>query len=80
MVSSPFVPWYNRPAREYPIKRWLRERYGFTVPTWAIARYRQPDPAAWERREFPVKRWMALRQAASKVTWSGLMPRPLASD
>ena len=62
MDSSGFVPWYNRPAREFPAKRWLRQRYGFTVPPLAFARLRgsQPIPA-WRR--FPALVWAEERRA-----------------
>ncbi len=57
MGSSSFVPWYNRPAREYPIKRWLRQRYGFTVPSYVFARYAQ-RPAVRGQRRFPALEWV----------------------
>ncbi len=55
MVSSGPVPWYNRPAREYPVTRWLRQRYPFLVSPAALARQAaEPAPA---RRVFPATRW-----------------------
>ncbi len=62
MVPSGFVPWYNVPAREYPIKRWLRERYGFSVPTSALARY-APRPVVWRQRRFPAQVWLEEQRA-----------------
>jgi hypothetical protein len=65
MVSSSPVPWYNRPAREYPAKRWLAQRYGFTVPpfTFGVALPRQASrPAgagASQQRPFPAQVWLA---------------------
>ncbi len=60
MGSSGFIPWHNRPAREYPIKRWLRERYGFAVPASALSRYPTRSSvllsAGW--RPFPAKVWV----------------------
>lgn len=53
-----FIPWYNRPAREFPIKRWARERYGFVVPSVIWARY---APYAGPR-EFPARRWRREQQ------------------
>ena len=36
MVSSWFVPWYNRPARPFPAKVWLEARYFFRLPPLGI--------------------------------------------
>ena len=55
--SSTFIPWYNRPAREYPIKRWMYQRYGFVVPPAVWARY---APYAGPR-EYPARRWARQR-------------------
>jgi hypothetical protein len=59
MLSSPFVPWYNRPAREFPALVWLRQRYPFLVSPLVFARYRQPRPSdgASQQRPFPAKVW-----------------------
>jgi hypothetical protein len=58
MVSSGFVPWYNRPAREYPIKRWLAQRYGFTVSSSVFAREAQRPTEPLARRRFPAQVWL----------------------
>ena len=57
MVSSSPVPWYNCPAREYPIKRWLRARYPFIVAPSALARPALPALTASGRRRFPAQVW-----------------------
>ncbi len=64
MVSSSAVPWYNRPPRPFPAKRWLETYYPFRV---SPALFAQP-PASARRvtaqpREFPAKRWLRERQA-----------------
>jgi hypothetical protein len=58
MGSSDFVPWYNRPAREYPIKRWLARRYGFTLPPLAFAGPAKQPRANGQRRRFPALVWL----------------------
>jgi hypothetical protein len=60
MASNGSGLWSTRPAREYPIKRWLRERYGFDVPTWAISRYPvRPDaPGRAGQHPFPTPIWL----------------------
>ena len=68
MVSNGSVPWYNVPAREFPIKRWLRQRYGFILPPLVFARPAAqfwPGAAALQRREFPAQRWLRARQAGA---------------
>ena len=32
MVSDASIPWYNRPARRFPVHIWLEQRYGFRLP------------------------------------------------
>ncbi len=58
MISSGFIPWYNRPPRPFPAKRWLETRYPFRVSPSALG-WQGPRPAgsATFRREFPAKRW-----------------------
>jgi hypothetical protein len=56
MVSSSPVPWYNCPAREFPARRWLRQRYPFSVSPQVFAR--QPTrQAALGQRPFPALVW-----------------------
>jgi hypothetical protein len=68
MVSIGSAPWYNRPAREFPAKRWLRERYPFTVSPLIFARLAvYPVGAALgQRRPFPAKRWLEARAGESR--------------
>ncbi len=61
MGSSGFVPWNETPAREFPIKGWLRRRYGFAVSTSALARY-APRPVVWRQRRFPALVWVEEQQ------------------
>jgi hypothetical protein len=69
MVSSRFVPWYNRPARPFPAQVWLEERYRFRILTPLAARRAAPSAGAetplWVRRPFPAKVWLEARQRAS---------------
>ncbi len=58
MVFNGIVPWYDRPAREFPAKRWMRERYHFSLPPLHV----RPGPKEGER-EFPAKVWVRARQA-----------------
>ncbi len=68
MVSSPIIPWYNVPAREFPIKRWLRQRYGFILPPLAFAPpARRASAAAPEQRRFPALVWLEQRQQGGPV-------------
>jgi hypothetical protein len=60
MSSSQSIPWYNVPPREFPIKRWLEQRYGFFVPTSIFARP-VSRPAGWfvsPPRDFPARPWL----------------------
>ena len=62
--SSSYIPWAWLPAREFPVKKWLEERYRFRIPT-PLARL-VVRPAGWAssaRREFPAKRWLADKSA-----------------
>jgi hypothetical protein len=64
MASTGPVPWYNIPAREFPIKRWLRQRFGFILPPLAFAPPASPASAAPpEQRRFPALVWAEQRQA-----------------
>ncbi len=59
MVSSSRVPWYDRPAREFPVHIWLKQRYGFRVPSSVFARagvHAASDGIA--PRPFPAKVWL----------------------
>ncbi len=56
MVSSARVPWYNRPPRPFPAKRWLETRYPFRVSPSALARHGS-HAAAPGRRLFPALVW-----------------------
>jgi hypothetical protein len=64
MVSSSPVPWYNRPPRPFPAKRWLEARYPFRVPrpalAWATIHATSDGVAP---RPFPAQIWLAVRQA-----------------
>ncbi len=53
MVSSRFVPWYNRPARPFPANVWLEARYFFRLPPLGISQ--RPRPG--QRRRFPAQVW-----------------------
>ncbi len=57
MVSKIALPWYDVPAREFPAKRWLRQRYRFDLPP---LRFRPACPP--EQREFPALAWVRARQ------------------
>jgi hypothetical protein len=65
MVSSSPVPWFNRPAREFPAQVWLAQRYGFTVPpfTFGVSLPQQAGRPAGagtsQRRPFPALVWLA---------------------
>ena len=58
MVPDGSVPWYNCPARPFPVYRWMMQRYGFILPPLRVAT--QPAPA-W--RPFPAKLWLEGKQA-----------------
>ncbi len=64
MISSGPVPWNETPAREFPAKRWLRQRYGFTVPPLAFVwRIRHTASAsAAQQRPFPALVWLEEQQ------------------
>ena len=56
MDSSSQVPWHDRPAREFPARRWLETTYGFRpIPLRVVQRY----PSGW--RPFPALLWLAGR-------------------
>jgi hypothetical protein len=61
MVSARSLPWYNRPAREFPAKKWLRTKYPFYIPPSLFARY-PGGPVVWREREFPARRWLEGKQ------------------
>ncbi|HEY7357774.1 MAG TPA: hypothetical protein VH590_14955 [Ktedonobacterales bacterium] len=64
MSSSQSIPWYNIPAREFPTKRWLRQRFGFILPPLAFAPPARPASAATlEQRRFPALVWAEQRRA-----------------
>jgi hypothetical protein len=74
MVSSASIPWYNRPPREFPVKRWMRQRYGFSLPPLAVAPPTPPARVAMpERRRFPAKVWAEdhTRKSLAKRQQSG---------
>jgi hypothetical protein len=59
MASSPSVPWHNLPAREFPPRRWLRERYRFQR-SFAPFPLLPARPAGWATsapRSFPAQVW-----------------------
>ena len=56
-IGSGSVPWAWQPAREFPITRWQRQRYGFILPPLRFAT--QPAPA-W--RPFPARLWVEAQQ------------------
>ena len=58
MVSSASLPWYNAPARRFPAKVWLEERYSFRIPPLRFTQRRQPG-----RRAFPAQVWLAEQRA-----------------
>ncbi len=57
MEASNPIPWYNRPARPYPIHLWMMQRYGFILPPLRFARQAAP---VW--RPFPARLWMEGRE------------------
>ncbi len=64
MGSSGSVPWYARPPRDFPAKRWLRQRYPFRV-SFAPFRLLTARPAGWATsppRDFPA--WVRWNQQA----------------
>lgn len=65
-ASARSVPWHDRPARPFPAKDWLEERYRFRILT-PLARL-AVRPAGWatsEPRKFPAKKWLEERQAGA---------------
>ncbi len=62
MVSSRWVPWYDRPAREFPALIWLGQRYGFRVPRLAFARVVHSASDGVMPRPFPAKVWLEQRR------------------
>lgn len=63
MVSSQTVPWYNRPARPFPVHIWQAQRFGFRIPPLRFAQQAAPPAGVPRRRPFPAKVWVAGRQA-----------------
>ena len=59
MVSDASIPWYNRPARRFPVHVWLEQRYGFRLPP---LRFNPPASQADGPRPFPAKVWLMQRQ------------------
>ena len=60
-VGSGSIPWAWQPAREFPITRWQRERYGFRLPPLRfIPPASQPDGP----RPFPAKLWVEQQRRA----------------
>ncbi len=55
MALSGPVPWYDRPAREFPVKRWQRERFAFSVSIAPPAPRQRP---AMTERRFPALVWL----------------------
>src|SRR5579885_1672873 len=67
MGSAQAIPWYNVPAREFPVTRWLRQRYGFSLPPLVLARSaRRASAAAPEQRRFPALVWLEQRQQRAR--------------
>ncbi|HEU5366906.1 MAG TPA: hypothetical protein VFU69_00515 [Ktedonobacterales bacterium] len=64
MVSHGSVLWYDVPAREFPVKRWLRQRYPFNVSPASVARLDAlAAPAApASGRHFPALVWLTDHQ------------------
>ncbi len=59
MVPTVSVPWYNIPARGFPIKRWLRQRCGFVGAPLVFARLAEtPAAPPPEQRRFPALVWL----------------------
>ncbi len=59
MVADDSVPWYNRPPREFPAQKWLKQRYGFILPPLVFASPAPPARVATlERRRFPALLWV----------------------
>jgi hypothetical protein len=69
MVPSSAIPWYNRPASEFPARRWLRQRYPFTVSPQVFAR---PARKPTIQRRFPALVWLEqqrpLRQGLEQLS------------
>ena len=64
MASNGSVPWYNRPAREYPVKRWLHQQYPFTISPALFARpTTRPFCPYAPARPFPAKVWVMGQRA-----------------
>ncbi len=64
MHASTSTPWYLAPARPFPAKVWLADRYPFRIPTPRSAqRQTCPDePAVPPRRPFPALAWLEQRR------------------
>ncbi len=62
MVSSSAVPWYNRPPRPFPAKRWLEQRYPFRVSPSVFVWQNPAAPAPGVPRRFPAQVWLEARQ------------------
>jgi|GEM_PF-1949864 len=87
MTSFASQPWYNAPARPFPVKVWLKQRFSFHVSIPS------PTPADWKpavhvptpadetsavqvaRRQFPAQVWLAEHQAGAAAA---LAPRHTA--
>lgn len=70
MVSSEMVPWYDRPARPFPAKRWLEQQpYPFVVSASMFARKRAAPLSCWQgvRRAFPALVWLRGKQQPTRA-------------
>ncbi len=67
MHASTFTPWYNAPARRFPAKVWLEDRFPFRIVTPLSARRQacSSAPAQQARRLFPAKIWLETCQASN---------------
>ncbi len=76
MYSPISTPWYNVPARRFPAKTWLEDRFSFRIFTPPPARpqdgparrrrHKDGPAGSWgykERRPFPAQVWLATRRA-----------------
>ncbi len=92
MGSAQAIPWYNVPAREFPVTRWLRQRYGFILPPlarrWSGWSSGSSGRASQGWRLGPPRRRLKPRLRAPHTPWregracacgARLRPQPLAS-
>ena len=55
MGTDTSIPWYNVPARPFPVHVWMLRRYGFIVPPLRCAPPAQRP--VWPR-PFPATVWL----------------------